>query len=287
MPQLLLLFLFWLLNTPCFAWIIQRHGANPTSAKLRLECEDSVADAAKTAAFLSVQRQRQHVSKSMVPQDGRRSMIVSSLKGAVAVFITSTPFSAQARTMPDGTNSPSGSAVNNLVPILGMQQEIATLIDSTTTSQKNSAAWPTVRNRILSNRKVPTQEASFKALLDLYSQPVSYKTQFMNQNAFLVYYTQGFDGPGRPSIETDTKQEAQQKRQYGARNDAWIAWDDVVAGASDPTLSSTSSTSVQDITTNILEPLERTSEALQLYLKEASQTDLEEATVLLANDKKY
>lgn len=48
----------------------------------------------------------------------------------------------------------------------------------------------------------------------------------MDKNAFLVYYTKGFDGPDRPSIETESEQEALQKAQYGARNDAWLAVDD-------------------------------------------------------------
>jgi hypothetical protein len=39
-----------------------------------------------------------------------------------------------------------------------------------------------------------------------------------------VYYTKGFDGPGRPSIESDLP--VKQTLQYGARNDAWIAWND-------------------------------------------------------------
>ena len=44
-------------------------------------------------------------------------------------------------------------------------------------------------------------------------------------NAFLVYYTQGFDGPGRPSIEQDSAQQVTQKAQFGLRNDAWVAVD--------------------------------------------------------------
>lgn len=46
----------------------------------------------------------------------------------------------------------------------------------------------------------------------------------MDQNAFLVYYSKGFDGLGRPSIESDLP--VKQTIQYGTRNDAWVAWDD-------------------------------------------------------------
>jgi len=41
-----------------------------------------------------------------------------------------------------------------------------------------------------------------------------------------VYYTKGFDGPGRPNIEEDNNQ--RQTLQFGARNEAWICWDNVL-----------------------------------------------------------
>ena len=55
---------------------------------------------------------------------------------------------------------------------------------------------------------------------------MSYKQRFLDQNAFIVYYTKGFDGPGRPKIEEyDTN--SLQTLQYGFRNDAWAAMDDL------------------------------------------------------------
>ena len=74
---------------------------------------------------------------------------------------------------------------------------------------------------------------------------MSYKQKFLDQNAFLVYYTKGYDGPGRPSIEEgDTN--SLQTLQYGSRNDAWAGMDDLFvelefgqgAKADDGTLSS-------------------------------------------------
>jgi len=56
---------------------------------------------------------------------------------------------------------------------------------------------------------------------------VSYKQKFLDQNAFLVYYTKGYDGPGRPSIEEEDASNTLQTLQYGARNDAWAAMDDL------------------------------------------------------------
>jgi hypothetical protein len=76
-------------------------------------------------------------------------------------------------------------------------------------------------------KAIPTTEQSFKSIFDAYSDPISYKQRFVDQNAFLVYYTKGFDGPGRPSMESDLP--VKQTFQYGARNDAWNAWDDFLA----------------------------------------------------------
>ena len=42
---------------------------------------------------------------------------------------------------------------------------------------------------------LPREEKAFKRVFDEYSDAVDYKTKFMDQNAFLVYYTRGFDGP--------------------------------------------------------------------------------------------
>lgn len=72
---------------------------------------------------------------------------------------------------------------------------------------------------------IPREEQTFKRLFDAYSDPVSYKQKFMDQNAFLVYYTRGFDGPNRPSIEDGLPEK--QMLQYGARNEAWIAWEEL------------------------------------------------------------
>lgn len=76
--------------------------------------------------------------------------------------------------------------------------------------------------------KVPSEEKAFKRIFDTYSNTISYKQQFLDKNAFLVYYTKGFDGPGRENIETESPAELLQKGQYGYRNDAFIAYDDLI-----------------------------------------------------------
>ena len=70
---------------------------------------------------------------------------------------------------------------------------------------------------------IPRDEQTFKRLFDEYSDPVSYKQKFLDQNAFIVYYTRGFDGPNRPLIEEDLPEK--QMLQYGARNEAWVSWE--------------------------------------------------------------
>ena len=40
---------------------------------------------------------------------------------------------------------------------------------------------------------IPATEKPFKRLFDEYSEPVSYKQKYKDSNAFVVYYTQGFD----------------------------------------------------------------------------------------------
>jgi hypothetical protein len=76
---------------------------------------------------------------------------------------------------------------------------------------------------------IPTKEKDFKNLFDAYSTPVSYKQKFLNNNAFLVYYTQGYDGPNRPNIEDLSESELLQEAQYGSRNDCWTAWSELVS----------------------------------------------------------
>jgi hypothetical protein len=69
-------------------------------------------------------------------------------------------------------------------------------------------------------------EKGFKKVFDEYSEGLSYKQQFLDKNAFLVYYSGGFDGVGRDSIEKESPKESLQKAQYGYRNDAWVALDE-------------------------------------------------------------
>ena len=47
---------------------------------------------------------------------------------------------------------------------------------------------------------IPATEKPFKRLFDEYSEPVSYKQKYKDSNAFVVYYTQGFDLCGNQPV---------------------------------------------------------------------------------------
>ena len=80
-------------------------------------------------------------------------------------------------------------------------------------------------------KTLPTTEKSFKKMFDEYSEGISYRQNYKDKNAFVVYYTRGFDGVGRDSIETPTASESKQTEQFYYRNEAWIAVDGAIAEA--------------------------------------------------------
>ena len=120
-----------------------------------------------------------------------------------------------------GASSAQRGTVAGLVPIVELQSAV----------RAASAALPDVGAVARALDAVPTQEVAFKRTFDEFSEGVSYKQVWRDQNAFLVYYTGGFDGAGRPSIENDTPSEERQRQQYGLRNEAWLAIADVTRRA--------------------------------------------------------
>ena len=121
---------------------------------------------------------------------------------------------------------------------------------------------------------IPATEKPFKRLFDEYSEPVSYKQKYKDSNAFVVYYTQGFDGAGRPSIEAPDAKEERQTRQYGYRNDAWAAVDDARAEVK-------YCIEEKAETTELSSMLKRASAALDGYLSLAPSTDVAAARAKL------
>ena len=138
------------------------------------------------------------------------------------------PSSAMARNLPKETdiNLSQTGTLATLMPIVEMQSSLRRAVASL--SQQHADLSPElIHGAELAIVGIPILEQDFKRIFDQYSDPVSYKQKFLDQNAFLVYYSKGFDGPNRPPIESDLPEK--QTLQYGARNEAWVAWEGFVA----------------------------------------------------------
>eukprot|EP00578_Thalassiosira_sp_NH16_P011324 CAMPEP_0181113938 /NCGR_PEP_ID=MMETSP1071-20121207/20612_1 /TAXON_ID=35127 /ORGANISM="Thalassiosira sp., Strain NH16" /LENGTH=268 /DNA_ID=CAMNT_0023198005 /DNA_START=77 /DNA_END=884 /DNA_ORIENTATION=+ len=144
----------------------------------------------------------------------RRDIFQNVLSTTYAV--AAAPSLASASNLPDSTGAD-----------LSRTGSIDTLMISDSDGGPSSMASPDMCSVLLQSliKSIPREEKAFKRVFDSYSTPVNYKQKFLDQNAFLVYYTKGYDGPGRKSIEEDVN--TVQTLQYGLRNDAWTAMDDL------------------------------------------------------------
>lgn len=205
----------------------------------------------------------------------RREVLFASL----GAFLGLAPLSASAANLPSSTGadlSKTGT-VDTLVPIVAMQSSI---LGVRSLLQSEEEVTPETCSLLLQSlsmgEAVPRDETAFKRIFDAYSTPVSYKQRFLDQNAFLVYYTKGYDGPGRPNIEEDDGGDSGlQTMQYGARNDAWAAMDELfvelefgkrVKGEYDGSKG------------ELVQLFDKVSVALDAYLSLAPASDFEEAT---------
>jgi hypothetical protein len=145
----------------------------------------------------------------------RRRILQSLFNSATTAALVSESTSAGASNLPASTGADTSKVgtVEALAPIISLRYSLKRLESQLANGQ--------LEKTILLD--VPTNEQDFKRLFDAYSDPVSYKQKFLDQNAFLVYYTKGFDGPGRANIEEDVNE--RQTLQFGARNEAWISWE--------------------------------------------------------------
>ena len=105
------------------------------------------------------------------------------------------PPAASARNLPvsNGASGANRGTAATLVPIIRLKSGVDTAL----------LQLPNIAECQKIFSKIPLLEKDFKKVFDEHSEGVSYKQQFLDQNAFLVYYTKGFDGPGRPSIEAE------------------------------------------------------------------------------------
>ncbi|GAX16802.1 hypothetical protein FisN_5Hu174 [Fistulifera solaris] len=198
------------------------------------------------------------VAKFMLVLERRAFLkTLASLKSALIIL----PSQASADTSQN--RKPATGTVEALITILQLRRTTQQILDIL---EENPSS---ARIEILL-KSIPSDEKSFKSLFDAYSDPLSYKQKFVDQNAFLVYYTKGFDGPGRPSIESDLP--VKQTLQYGSRNDAWVAYNDFLAEyvyqQENP-----ADSNVQEL----IRPLTEMGKALDQYLSQASSQQVASA----------
>lgn len=152
-----------------------------------------------------------------------------SLWVAFSGVIFSNPLKAEASNLPPSTGADLSktSSAEKLAPILVMKADLDKAQKILIENQSPSSIQQLLEQlkKILEN-SIPDDEKAFKRIFDEYSQPVSYKQKYMDSNAFLIYYTKGFDGVGRPSIESGDEIPLQ-TLQYGARNECWTSYDDL------------------------------------------------------------
>ncbi len=185
--------------------------------------------------------------------------------GSTLIFYN--PQEVWSRNLPDSTGADfSGTgSIAKLVPILKIRSSLfkaqETLLNGGSLSNDEI-----LNEVIVCLRSIPKDEVKFKRIFDEYSDPVSYKQKYMDSNAFLVYYTKGFDGPGRESIEKDIPK---QTLQYGARNDVWTSFDELLLEIK----FADGETSMKEI----LLPLNTTLKNIDTYLNLAPKEDVEMA----------
>jgi hypothetical protein len=205
-------------------------------------------------------------NRNCVTTVDRRRALHTIFGGAVSISIWSSPLpSAQARNLPEPPTVDTSKAgtVEALVPVVKLQQNMFNI-----QSSLEAGASANELDNLL--RSVPIDEKGFKGIFDAYSDPVSYKQKFLDQNAFLVYYSKGFDGPNRPNIESDLP--VKQTIQFGARNDAWIFWYDFLAEVDFAKKHLESSNQA-----DMLNPLTKAMDAVGEYLRQSPREDVAKA----------
>jgi len=209
-----------------------------------------------------------------------------------AILISSNTFigkpkNAMASNMPknNGADLSKTNTVETLIPIIQLQKAFLSAksflneksrsqyspneINSISRSMKTTLLSAIIQPN--SSKSIST-ESDFKKIFDAYSDPISYKQKFMDQNAFLVYYTQGYDGPNRPKME-EAKETPKQTLQYGYRNEAWIAYQDLMEELNFSIQNAGDGTDLQDL----IIPLDRALNAFEQYFALVPNEDLQQA----------
>lgn len=202
---------------------------------------------------------------------------------AIATVQLRTLKAAEASNLPksNGADLSKTGTVETLVPIIDMMQHLVAARESLHSASIAKSSDGHVSKSLLQQISVSLEpiplndEIAFKKMFDAYSDPVSYKQKFLDSNAFLVYYSKGFDGPGRPSIESGAV--PIQVIQYGERNDCWAALDEFAAEFIYARDKGSEDVEIRDL----LNPLSRCTRAFENYSALAPVGYVEEAKRLL------
>jgi hypothetical protein len=245
-------------------------------------------------------RKRDHIlcnnehPRRISKERSRRNLLVASISILSSTILQTPlePFFARNLPISNGADTSKSGSVQALLPILKLRNTLKDLQRSLQQEHEHSTnADHTSSTSIIS--RIPPKESEFKRLFDAYSDQVSYKQKFLDQNAFLVYYTQGYDGPGRKKMEDDIVNE-RQTLQFGARNDAWMAWESFVAEQDYyqkryGDLSTTAGNSRQgeeekEDFSQLMEWLSEAIQAMDMYLKLSPQQDVTATEELLSSN---
>uniref|UniRef100_A0A6V0A6B0 Uncharacterized protein n=1 Tax=Pseudo-nitzschia australis TaxID=44445 RepID=A0A6V0A6B0_9STRA len=266
----------------------------------RLENTPDANAAAESTTNVSSQITNGERRSSLLSRRHLLSVIPQQTLAAVGLVVLAPPTSpAFARNMPvsNGADTSKVGTISMLMPLVTLRNNLELLRQTLEEEHRNKVDGRpldiiTKTKTALSFRNtstgsnngltaIPIREEDFKRIFDAYSDQVSYKQNFLDQNAFLVYYTKGYDGPGRDSLEKDPVNE-RQTLQFGARNEVWICWDDFLAEwdfyvSSTRRADTITSDEVEEGFLDMIKYLSNTMQAVDSYLKLSPPEDLKAA----------
>lgn len=209
------------------------------------------------------------------------------------LMMLNSPSESHARNLPEsnGADTSQTGTVRALVPIVELRNNLQAALQEQEMSGMRTLTLQVPPSFSAISSSIPTKEQDFKRLFDAYSDQVSYKQKFLDQNAFLVYYTQGFDGPGRQPIENSGDGRVVNERQtlqFGARNEAWVAWDNFLAEREYycQTIDNGNNDQQQEDFAELLKGLTDTIRAVDAYLKLSPPEDVTAANNMVAASSK-
>ena len=207
--------------------------------------------------------------------DAERRQAVARTLGCLTLLFSDSPGCAANLPTSTGADMSQTGTVEKLVPLVKFENELIKAKQELLSAREGDSSISAGTIKAISTHlslAIPSEQILFKRKFDEYSEPVSYKQKFMDQNAFLVYYTKGFDGPNRPPMESSTDPIPLQSIQYGLRNDAWTNYDELLSELSFFSPSDSSST-IEDI----LKPLNNCIASFEAYLSYSSAADVADA----------